>query len=188
MLSVLVVKGQAAVLVTDDALVADGDAMRVAAEIAQDLLGSGHGRFGVDDEFLGRGATKEEARCVLGQSDETRGESVIESFEELPSKDFRELPHGQEEAWPGRDPARLIETETASRDDAVEVRVIPQLLIPGVENGDEARCGSEVAATHLDHGLADGLEQECKCLCRIAPEERNEAVRDGEDLMEIGNG
>jgi len=87
-LSVLVVKRHAAVLVSDDALVADGDAMRVAAEIAQDLLGSGHGRLGVDDEFLGCSATKKEARGVLGQSEEARGETVIEGFEELPSKDF----------------------------------------------------------------------------------------------------
>ena len=87
-LSVLVVKGHAAVVVSDDALVADGDAMRVAAEIAQDLLGAGHGRLGVDDEFLGRGTTQKEACCVLGQVEPIRAESVIESFEELPSKDF----------------------------------------------------------------------------------------------------
>jgi len=86
-LSVLVLKGHAAVLVSDEALVADGDAMRVAAEIAQDLLGSRHGRLRVDNEFLGRGATKKETPCVLGQSEEPRGESVIEGFEELPSKD-----------------------------------------------------------------------------------------------------
>jgi hypothetical protein len=60
-LSVLVVKGDVAVLVSDDALVADSDAMGVSAEIAQDLFGSGHGRLGVDDECLSRGATQEEA-------------------------------------------------------------------------------------------------------------------------------
>jgi len=70
----------------------------------------------------------------------------------------------------------------------VEVRVISELLIPGMENDDETGCRPQVSSAHLDHGLGYRLEQECKCLCRIAPEERNEAVRDGEDLMEIGNG
>ena len=66
--------------------------------------------------------------------------------------------------------------------------MIPELLIPGVENDDETGRRPKVSSAHLDHGLADRLEQECKCLCRVAPEERNEAVRNGEDLMEIGNG
>ncbi len=187
-LAVLVVKGHPAVLVSDDSLVADGDSMGVAAEIAKDLLGSGHGRLGVDDEILGRGATQEEASCVLGQGEETLREMVIEGFEELPSKDLRELPHGQEEAWPGGDPARLVQAQTASGDDAVDVWVIPEMLIPGVENGDEAGSRPKMLSAHLDHGLTDRFKQERKRSARVAPEERNEAVRDGEDLMEIGNG
>jgi hypothetical protein len=187
-LAVLVVKGHAAILVRDDALVADGDSMGVAAEIAQNLLGSGHGWLGVDDEILGCGTTQEEASCVLGQGKETLREMVIEGFEELPSKDLRELPHGQEEAWPGGDPARLVQAQTTSGDNAVNVRVISELLIPGVENGDEAWSRPQVLSAHLDHGLTDRFKQERKRSVRVAPEERNEAVRDGEDLMEVGDG
>ena len=186
-LAVLVVKGHPAILVSDDSLVADGDSMRVAAEIAKDLLGSGHGRLGVDNEILGRGATQEEASCVLGQAKKTLREMVIEGFEELPSKDLRELPHGQEEAWPGGDPARLVQAQTASGDDAVNVWVIPELLIPGMEHGDEAGSRPQVLSAHLDHGLTNRSKQERKRSARVAPEERNETVRDGEDLMEIGN-
>src|SRR5271157_4619983 len=35
----------------DQAAVGDGDAMRVAREIGQDLLGAGEGFFGIDDPF-----------------------------------------------------------------------------------------------------------------------------------------
>lgn len=65
--------------------------------------------------------------------------------------------------------------------------MIPELLIPGVENDDETGRRPKVSSTHLDHGPAHRLEQECECLSRVAPEERNEPVWDGEDLMEIGN-
>ena len=106
-LAILEAKGHLAILVRDEALVTDGDSMGVATEIAQDLLGSGHGRLGVDDEFLRCGATEEETACVLGQVEETFREGAVEGIEELPPKDFRELPHRQEEMRPRRDPARL---------------------------------------------------------------------------------
>ena len=43
----------------DQAAVGDGDAMRVAREIGQDLLGAGEGFFGIDDPF-GCGAAARE--------------------------------------------------------------------------------------------------------------------------------
>jgi len=65
---------------------------------------------------------------------------------------------------------------------------IPELLIPGVENGDEARCGSEVTATHVDYGLRCGLEQEGVGGARVSTEERMETGRESEDLVEVENG
>ena len=65
---------------------------------------------------------------------------------------------------------------------------IAELLIPCVENGDEARCGSEVATTHVDHGLRCGLEQEGVGGARVAMEERMETGRESEDLVEVENG
>ena len=157
--AVPVVKGHQTFLVTGDALVADGDSMGVATEIAQHLLRPGHGRLGVDDEFLSCGATEEEEARVPGQGEAIFGESVLEGFEDLSSKHFREFPHGQKEARPGRDPARPVQTQTTSGDDDVDVRVKPEELIPGVEHGDEAGCGPEVLSAHLDHGLRGGLEK-----------------------------
>jgi hypothetical protein len=58
--AVLVAEGNLAFLVSEDALVADGDSMGVAAEVAQDLLGPRHGGLGVDDEILGGGAAQQE--------------------------------------------------------------------------------------------------------------------------------
>ena len=40
------------VLEGDEAMVGDGDAMGVAAEIAEDVMGAAEGWFGIDDPWL----------------------------------------------------------------------------------------------------------------------------------------
>jgi len=40
------------VLESDEAMVGDGDAMGIAAEIAEDMIGASKRRFGVDDPLL----------------------------------------------------------------------------------------------------------------------------------------
>ena len=52
---ITIAKGDHAVLQGQEAFVADGDAMRVPTQIAQHLLGAGHGRLAVDDPLPGRG-------------------------------------------------------------------------------------------------------------------------------------
>ena len=37
---------------SEQSMIRDGDAMRVAAEITQDLFGTAKGRFGMDDPFV----------------------------------------------------------------------------------------------------------------------------------------
>jgi len=54
-LSILVGEGDLAVVVGKKALLANGDAVGVTAEVAQDLLGAGEGGLGVDAEVLGGG-------------------------------------------------------------------------------------------------------------------------------------
>ena len=65
---------------------------------------------------------------------------------------------------------------------------IPELLIPCVEKSDEARCRSEVAATHVDHGFRCSLEQEGAGGARVATEERMETGRESEDFVKVQDG
>ena len=57
-----------------------------------------------------------------------------------------------------------------------------------VEHRDDARGGSEVASTDLDQGRRRGVEEEAIGEPRVSPEERVEAVREREDVVEVGNG
>jgi len=170
-----------------DAFVADGDSVGVSAEIAQDLFGSSHWGLGVDDEFLNGGATEQKATRGLRDAQTVLGEGDFKRLEELPSKDDGEFPDRQKESRSGRDPLSPIEAQSSTGRDAVDVWEIPELLIPRVENGDEARCGSEAAAAHLDHGLRGGLKQQGVGDARIATEEGDETRRESEDLMKVEN-
>ncbi len=59
-------KGHTPVLESDEALVGNGGAVGVASEIAQDLLGSGKRRLGIDDPVLAGGCAKSSVRVRFG--------------------------------------------------------------------------------------------------------------------------
>jgi len=51
-------KGNLAVCQSDQAVVGDGDAVGIAAEIVQDVVGSAEGWFGVDDPIFAEERTQ----------------------------------------------------------------------------------------------------------------------------------
>ena len=61
-------------------------------------------------------------------------------------------------------------------------------LIPRVEHRDESRSGPEVASADLDTSRRRRAEEEAIGEPRVPPEERIEAVREREDVVEVGNG
>jgi hypothetical protein len=63
--AITIAEGDGAVLQGHEALVSDGDAVRVASEIAQGLVRSGDRRLAVDDPGLGRGLTQQCAPDVF---------------------------------------------------------------------------------------------------------------------------
>ena len=64
--------------------------------------------------------------------------------EEQPAEEPREHADRQEEAGPAGDPSRAIERQSAARHDAMDVRMMVQVLAPGVEHGEEADLGAEM--------------------------------------------
>ena len=187
LLSVLVTERDLAILIGKDAFFADGDSMRVATQVAQDLFRSSHGSLGVDNEFLSRRAPQQEPSFVFGHAQTALHESRLKSLEQLASKHFGKPPDGEEELQTRRDPQSPIKAQSSSGDDAVNVGVIPEQLIPGVENGDQAGSGAKIRPAHIDDRFGGGLEQEGIRRTWVLQEERNQAVRKGEDHMKVGN-
>src|ERR1700730_3284514 len=66
-------------------------------------------------------------------------------FEEQASEQAREHPNRQEEAWSTTgDPSAAVRGQPAAWDDAMQMRMIKQLLPPGVQHGEEANLGTQV--------------------------------------------
>ena len=70
----------------------------------------------------------------------------------------------------------------------MNVGVMPELLIPGVKDGDQTRGGAEMGPTHIDDSLRGRFKQQGVCEARVMQEERVEAGRKGEDLVKVANG
>jgi len=68
-------------------------------------------------------------------------ESVCESFQKQAAEQAREHPHGQKEARPAGDPALVIRGKAAAGNHAMHMRMMQQVLTPGVEHGEESQLG-----------------------------------------------
>ena len=70
--------------------------------------------------------------------------------EEQAPKQSRQHPHRQEEAKSAGDPALAIGREAAAGYHAVQMRVMQQVLAPGVQDRDEADLGAQVPGVRSD--------------------------------------
>ena len=126
--------------------------MGVAAEIGQHLGGAAEGRLGIDDpvdpaqfaQAAGEGGGLRECGEIAEEAEFAGLEGGAQRVEEQPAEEAREHAHRQEEAGPAGDPACAVERRTAAGHDAMDMRMMVQVLAPGVEHGDEADLGAEM--------------------------------------------
>ena len=131
-------EGDVAIGESDQPAVGDGDAMGVGAEIAQHMFRSAEGRLGVDDPVVaeqyaqpcGEGAWLGKRQQVAVELELTSMEGAAKSGDELAAEDTAEHADGQEEGTPGGDPSGVIRSEAAGGNDAVDMGMKLQSLIP----------------------------------------------------------
>jgi len=89
-------------------------------------------------------------------------ERASERVEVLATEDLGEGADGEEKAGRRGDPARAVGGEGASRDDAVQVEVLRQILPPGVQDGRDAEVAAEMAGIAAEGGerVGGGAEEE----------------------------
>lgn len=101
---------------SNEPVIGDGDAMGVAAEILQDVLGPAKGTFGVDDPVTLVGAAQERAE-ELGLSqcfqlpmkaEPALLEGISQCFGKLVAKDFTQHFDGKKEVGPRWNPVCVI--------------------------------------------------------------------------------
>jgi len=137
----------------NETAIRNSHAMGVGAEIPQHLIGSAEGRFAVHHppqavELMDQ--APEEPR--LHQSFEhalkdqfSGGVGLLESLQKFAAEDLAENAFREKEARAARMlPVRVIWRQTSGGDHTVNVRMMLELLIPGVEDAEESNLGAEV--------------------------------------------
>ena len=182
----------------EEAGVGNGNAVGISRQVLERLLGPAEGRFGVDGPIVASGLGQETAkrmRIVEGRelAVEVQPSLVVGGpgeGEPFAAEDPTEHADGQEESAPTVDPARAVGGESAGRYETVHVGMVQQRLSPGVQDGEEAEAGAEMARIrrHLEERLGGRPEQQAIEHARILERERRERMRQGENHVRIGDG
>src|SRR3954467_14991269 len=140
---ILPAEADATILAREQTAVGDGDPVRVAAEIVENLPGPAERSSGIDDPF--DAAQRLDMRAKRGRLAKPREmaeegqvaglKGRLEAFEEEAAVETREDADGQEEARAAGDEAS-VRPDPAPRHDAVDVRVMGERLPPRVQDRD----------------------------------------------------
>ena len=190
-LAVSITEGNLTVSQRDDTVVGDGDTVRVASQVVQGSVGAVK-RWPTIDHPVLLPELIEALTEVLGWVRENElGSGVAHGMEELPSEQPGECANGKEKAGPGREPLTPVERESAGGDQAMEMDVVAELLIPGVQDRGESQLSAQ-AVLRIGGKLlkrpGDRLKEETVDEPWIVPRERVDLVRQCEDGVEVGHG
>src|SRR5215510_12034121 len=155
--------GEADVAVTDidQTMVSNRDAVRVPAEILQDLLGAGPRWLGVDDPLLrielikigGEALRRPQLSQLGGERQLPAGRQLVEGLEELGAEDRAQCVDGEEEARMCWDPLSAVGCQGTTWDQAMDMEVGIQELIPRVQDHCCGHLAAEILVSELQERL-----------------------------------
>ena len=185
--AIAVEKRHLTAFVCNEAFVADGDAMGVAAEVAKHLCRTRHGGLAVDDPFLGGCLSEQTASEVGSDAGRFLLQRLVQEIEQLPPEHLGEDSHWDEKARRCGDPVITRGVQATARDDAVDVGVEEEGLGPGVEHGDRAWCRSEPSLADSVERPDRRLEEQRVACPPVGQEERVECDGRREDQVKVGH-
>ena len=108
----------------------------------------------------------------------------------LPAEDAAEKPDRQEEAGRGGNPSGAVKREAAARYDAVDVRMVLEVLSPGVQNAEQSHLGTEVlrVASDFEQRGGAGTKEQIVEHPLVLQHQKGQFMRQSEDDMEVGHG
>jgi hypothetical protein len=153
----------------DEAVVGNRNAMSIGAEIAKHLLGSAERWFAVDYpaervELVDQASKQLRLSQAAKHAVELKlsgGVCLLKRFQELAAEDFTQNSLREEEPITARThPLRVIPRQAARSYDAVNVGMMLEFLIPGVEDAEESDFGAEMLGVcrDLDQRLGTATE------------------------------
>jgi len=117
-------------------------------------------------------------------------EGALESGDELAAEHAAEHLDGEKEGAAGGDPAGVVRSEAAGGEHAVDMGMMLQALVPGMEHAEEADLGAEVPgiASDLEQGRGAGVEQQVINQPLVLQGKWGQFAREGEDDMHVAGG
>jgi len=152
--AVLPAEGHLTCVEGDEPVVGEGDAMSVAGQVGEDLIGAGERGLADHHPACGGRAREQGVRVFIALPGNLGAiDGGLERGQELSAEDLGEDPHRQKEVRAGGDPVGVAGIEPAAGDDAAQMRVKEQELGPGVQDGGEGDLGAQAAEGDLRCGI-----------------------------------
>ena len=194
---ILVPEGDDPLLKGDETTVRNGDPVRVAREVFQDLVRTSEGRLGVDHPLLRTGLEQHPAEGlwfrqrseIPAQEEASLIVGPLELIQQLSPEEPTQDPDGEEETCAAVDPPGAVQGQPPGRHHAVEMGMVVQSLSPGVEDGQEADPGSQVSflGRDIEQGPGHRLEEEVVDDPRVLEGQRRKDLREGEYDVNVGD-
>ena len=164
------VKADAVVRQAQQPAIGDGDAMGIARQILEHVLGTAKGRLGIDDPiFLAelvqpsvKTSRVSERRQLSAELKLALRPGCPQKGEQLASEQAAEDGNREEEFPPARDPARPVQGQPARGNQTMHVGVKEQVLAPSMKHGEKTDAGSQESAIgrDLQQRLRHGAKQQ----------------------------
>ena len=195
-LVILVAEGHLAMLQGHEPVVGDGDAVGIAGQVLEHMLGVLDGLLGVDDPLLvaqggeeplpGRGLGEFPTAPREGQLALRVGLCQARDVE-VPEA-AREDADGQEEVRSTRHPPCAIGRHAPGGQDTMEMGVMVELLAPRVQHGKAPNLRTEMLGVARDvlERLSDRAQEQAIEVARVLERQGREVMREGKDDMHVG--
>lgn len=181
----------------DEPVVGNGNAMRVASQIVENVLRTAERRLDVYHPVLTEKRAKERAEGRLlrerlksaGETQLSFPENFLQPGGELPSKDAAEHLHRQEEPIAWANPALIIEEKTACWNHAMDMRMVQDSLTPTVKHAHETDLSTEVLGIrgYFQQGCSASPKQKIVENAFIGQSEARKLVWEGKDHVHVAH-
>ena len=81
----------------------------------------------------------------------------------------------------------VLRGESAAGDQAMQMRMVHEVLAPGVEDGREAQLSSETLLAELDQGRAGTVQEQAVKLRWVLQSQRSQCRRQSEDPVKVAD-
>jgi hypothetical protein len=196
-LIVLVTKGHLAVFQSDEPVVRDGHAMRIPGQILQDVLGLAQRLLRIDDPFgipegpqeVLPGWRRRKGLTATGPRQCPAARGLLEGIQEQPPKAATEDLHWEEKVWATGDPPGPVGRQAPSGEDTVEMRMMVELLAPGMEHREAAEVRPEMLGVASDvlERLYHSTKEHAVEHAGIVETQGAEGVGQGKHHMDVRN-